>query len=153
MNKLELKIPPLLLVIIFATLMWIFHSFFEKTLFSENIAITLLFLFEISGLVIILMGVLAFKKLQTTVNPTTPEATSSLVKTGIYTITRNPMYVGMLCCLIGWGLYLGNPNSVIFIIGFILYINRFQIKPEEKMLINMFGQEFIDYCASVRRWI
>ncbi|MDG1750226.1 MAG: isoprenylcysteine carboxylmethyltransferase family protein [Thalassotalea sp.] len=133
--------------------MWLFHSFFQIILFSENIAITLFSLFVISGLVIVITGALAFKKVQTTVNPTKPEATSSLVKTGIYTITRNPMYLGMASCLMGWGLYLGNPNSIIFIIGFILYINRFQIKPEEKMLTKMFDQEFIDYCASVRRWI
>jgi protein-S-isoprenylcysteine O-methyltransferase Ste14 len=153
MTKLELKIPPLLLVLIFATLMWLLPLFNQTIFINENITIALFLFFEVSGLVIILIGALAFKKAQTTVNPTKPETSSSLVKTGIYTITRNPMYLGMVTCLIGWGIYLGNPNSLFFIIGFILYMNQFQIKPEEKMLTTIFKQEFIDYRASVRRWI
>lgn len=153
MNTLELKIPPLLLVLIFATLMWFTHFFFQITLIEEYVALIGFVFFEALGLIIILTGALAFKKLQTTVNPTKPETTSSLVKVGIYAITRNPMYLGMMCCLIGWGIYLANPIAIIFIVGFILYLNRFQIEPEEKILTNIFKQEFIDYCASVRRWI
>lgn len=153
MNTLELKIPPLLLVLIFATLMWLCSHYLQINLLQENLAIVLFTFFEVLGLTIILLGVFTLKKLQTTVNPTKPETTSSLVKVGIYAITRNPMYLGMMCCLTGWALYLANPITVIFIVGFIYYLNRFQIEPEEKILTNIFKQEFIDYCASVRRWI
>ncbi|MDO6444928.1 isoprenylcysteine carboxylmethyltransferase family protein [Colwellia sp. 1_MG-2023] len=153
MTKLELKVPPLLLVLIFATLMWLFQPFFQIKVYDPLVAQALFIFFECVGGLIILMGALAFKKAETTVNPTKPETTSSLVKMGIYHFTRNPMYLGMACCLIGWGFYLSNPNALVFILGFILYINRFQIKPEEKILTDMFQQEFIDYCTSVRRWL
>lgn len=153
MKQLELKVPPLLLVLVFAILMWLSHSYFQLALLPKETSLALFILFELFGLVIILSGALAFKLAQTTVNPTKPETTSSLVKSGIYKITRNPMYLGMASCLIGWGMHLSNPNSVFFIIGFIIYINQFQIKPEEKMLSKIFKQDFIDYCASVRRWI
>ena len=153
MTKLELKIPPLLLVLIFATLMWLFQPFLPVKLYGQFVAQLLFVFFALVGGLIIFTGALAFKKAQTTVNPTKPETTSSLVKIGIYHFTRNPMYLGMACCLIGWGFYLSNPNAIIFILGFIFYINRFQIKPEEKILTDMFQQEFIDYCTSVRRWL
>lgn len=153
MSKLALKIPPLLLVFIFATLMWLCQFALPISLYNQSVAQLLMAVFELVGGGIILTGALAFKQAQTTVNPTKPEATTALVKGGIYQYTRNPMYLGMLCCLLGWGLYLANPVTLLFILGFILYINRFQIKPEEQMLTQLFQQEFIDYSASVRRWI
>lgn len=153
MSTLELKIPPLLLVLIFATLMWITPLYWQFNLLQESVTLVLFTCFVVIGLFIILIGVLTFKKCQTTVNPTKPEMTSSLVKVGIYTITRNPMYLGMTSCLVGWGFYLANPITVCYILGFIFYLNRFQIAPEEKTLTIIFKQEFIDYCTKVRRWI
>ncbi|MDT0603853.1 methyltransferase family protein [Thalassotalea castellviae] len=153
MTTLTLKIPPLLLVLIFATLMWLCQLALPLTLYDRNIAQPLMVLFVLIGGTIILTGAFAFKQAQTTVNPTKPETTTALVTNGIYQYTRNPMYLGMLCCLLGWGFYLANPMTILLILGFIFYINHFQIKPEEQMLTQLFHQEFIDYCASVRRWL
>lgn len=153
MSTLELKIPPLLLVLIFATLMWITPLYWQFNLLQKSVTVVLFTCFVVIGLFIILIGVLTFKKCQTTVNPTKPEMTSSLVNVGIYTMTRNPMYLGMTSCLVGWGFYLTNPLTVFYILGFIFYLNRFQIAPEEKTLTIIFKQEFIDYCTKVRRWI
>jgi protein-S-isoprenylcysteine O-methyltransferase Ste14 len=153
MPNLELKIPPLILVLIFGTLMWLFHLSFTISLLASDIALILLLFFVSFGLIIIISGVLVFQKAQTTVNPTKPETSSSLVKSGIYNFTRNPMYVGMASVLTGWGFYLSNPGSLAFMLGFILYMNHFQIRPEEKVLTRLFGQEFVDYCTTVRRWL
>ena len=100
-----------------------------------------------------LAGVISFRLAKTTVNPLKPEAASSLVVSGIYRITRNPMYLGALLVLIGWAVFLANAAAFIVSAGFVLYLNRFQISPEEKALTIRFGPEFSTYCARVRRWI
>jgi protein-S-isoprenylcysteine O-methyltransferase Ste14 len=95
----------------------------------------------------------SFRKAKTSVNPTKTNLTSTLVTDGIYKNTRNPMYVGFLFFLIGWGFILYNIYSMTLCIGFVLYMNRFQIQPEEKALMSIFGEEFVDYKRRVRRWL
>jgi protein-S-isoprenylcysteine O-methyltransferase Ste14 len=63
------------------------------------------------------------------------------------------MYLALLLALTGWGLYLANIFSLIFVVGFVLYMNRFQIQPEERALEEIFGAKFSDYKNQVRRWI
>jgi len=82
-----------------------------------------------------------------------PGKSSALVTTGIYTLTRNPMYLGMVTLLTAWAVYLGALWPFVGPVLFILYINRFQIGPEEKIMHSKFGKEFTDYVARVRRWI
>jgi len=83
----------------------------------------------------------------------TPESISSLVVTGIFKRTRNPMYLALMLALTGWGLYLANIFSLLVAVCFVLYMNRFQIQPEERTLEEIFGSEFNDYKKQVRRWI
>lgn len=98
-------------------------------------------------------GVVSFRRAKTTVNPRKPETASSLVVSGIYRATRNPMYLGMLIVLAGWAAFLANALAFIAAATFVLYMNRFQITPEEKALAARFGPEFEAYCGNVRRWI
>jgi protein-S-isoprenylcysteine O-methyltransferase Ste14 len=105
------------------------------------------------GLASAVSGFAAFARARTTINPTKPEKSTSLVTAGVYTITRNPMYLGLLLVLTGWALHLSNAVAFLFLPGFIIYINRFQIAPEEKMLTSLFGRQFINYQSRVRRWI
>ncbi len=98
-------------------------------------------------------GIALFRKAETTVNPTTPEAASDLVTSGIYNYTRNPMYVGFLLLLIAWGIWLSNVYALVLPAGFILYMNRFQIGPEEEALQALFGDRYADYKSRVRRWL
>ena len=153
MNNLELKIPPVILMIIFSVIMFCMDMIYPITLFSSRAALLFGLLFIMSGIAIILTGAIAFRKAQTTVNPTKPETSSSLVKCGIYSVTRNPMYVGMASSLLGIACYLSNPITLSLVIGFMLYMNRFQIQPEEKFLSQLFQQEYREYCSSVRRWL
>jgi len=83
----------------------------------------------------------------------TPQSASALVVSGIYRFTRNPMYVGFLFVLLGWAVWLSNGLSFLFLPAFVLYMNRFQIQPEERALHARFGQEFVAYTSRVRRWL
>jgi len=105
------------------------------------------------GIFFILAGVYEFQKAKTTLNPTTPAATSSVVASGIYRVSRNPMYVGFLLALTGWAIFLSHPLPFLLLPAFVAYMNRFQISPEERVLSAKFGDEYDTYKQSVRRWL
>jgi protein-S-isoprenylcysteine O-methyltransferase Ste14 len=105
------------------------------------------------GLMVAISGVVTFRRARTTLNPTKPEASSSLVSWGIYRITRNPMYLGLLLELTAWAIFLSNWLAFLFLPVFVVYINRFQIVPEERALTSLFAREFVDYQSRVRRWL
>jgi protein-S-isoprenylcysteine O-methyltransferase Ste14 len=90
---------------------------------------------------------------RTTINPLKPASASALVTKGIYRLTRNPMYLGLATLLLAWAIYLGNLAALAGVPLFILYMNRFQIAPEERALAARFGAEFAAYRARVRRWL
>jgi protein-S-isoprenylcysteine O-methyltransferase Ste14 len=100
-----------------------------------------------------LAGVASFRRAKTTVNPTRPDAVSTLVTSGVYRVTRNPMYLGFLLILLGWAAFLSNPLALIVAMAFVVYMNRFQILAEERALAALFGPPFSAYRAKVRRWL
>ncbi|WP_415902488.1 methyltransferase family protein [Neptuniibacter sp. QD29_5] len=153
MLKLELRIPPVALVLIFAGLMWLCAKLLPFLSLQSELRIPIAVAIILIGLVFGLAGVFSFRKAQTTVNPTTPEASSALVTNGIFQYTRNPMYVGLMCLLLSWAAYLANPASLLCSFGFILYMNRFQIQPEEQALTALFGDSYKTYTQQVRRWL
>ena len=97
-------------------------------------------------------GVVTFRRAKTTVDPTKPRA-SSLVTWGVYAISRNPMYLGGLIMLLGWAVFLSNALAFLFLPVYVLYINRFQIAPEERALKSLFGETYVAYQARARRWL
>lgn len=105
------------------------------------------------GLSISFAGVFAFRRAKTTVSPTKASSASSLVVQGVYRYTRNPMYVGFLLTLLAWAVFLENPLAVLWALVFVLYITRFQIIPEERVLASLFGAEYEAYKGRVRRWL
>lgn len=98
-------------------------------------------------------GVIAFRDRHTTVNPLTPSASSAIVTGGIYRVSRNPMYLGFLLVLAGWGVYLSNAGTALLLPAFVAYLTRYQIKPEERALLAKFGTEYAQYMSRVRRWL
>jgi protein-S-isoprenylcysteine O-methyltransferase Ste14 len=100
-----------------------------------------------------LAGIFAFRRAKTTVNPMTPQRTSSLVTSGVYRVTRNPMYVGLLFVLVGWAVFLSAVWPLLGPVVFVYYIGRFQIAPEEQALAELFGSEYSAYKSGVRRWL
>ena len=153
LSKLELRIPPPLVMLLFMVTVFGFDKIMPFTLFylpwlTYASVISLVTL----GGVIALWGVKEFKDAKTTVNPLKPESSSSLVSSGIYQYTRNPMYLGLLMILLSAVIYSQHPLGLVSALGFVAYMNRFQIEPEEKMLIKLFGDEFVDYSNQVKRW-
>ncbi|MCB1937072.1 MAG: isoprenylcysteine carboxylmethyltransferase family protein [Nitrosomonas sp.] len=110
-------------------------------------------LIAILGFLLICISSVHFYKHNTTLNPLKPELASTLIKTGLYQYSRNPIYCGLVLILIGWGVYLLNLASIFCVILFVSYLNLFQIIPEEKSLAYKFGNEFEMYKRSVNRWI
>lgn len=152
MRALELRIPPLAVVLIFAVAMTAVANLAPVPM-PMTWRAPISGVFVLAGLSVALAGVLAFRRHKTTVNPFTPDRSSSLVASGIYRISRNPMYLGFLLALLGWASFLGSWASAAFLPAFIVYMNRFQIQPEERALADRFGQEFTTYAGSVRRWL
>jgi protein-S-isoprenylcysteine O-methyltransferase Ste14 len=149
---LELKIPPLALVVLAAALMWLGAASFPAAGFRFPAQSSVAWGLGAAGTCVCALGVIEFKRARTTVNPTKPGSASSLVRTGIYRRSRNPMYLGFLVLLIGWAVAMGNVLALVIPPAFVAYMNRFQIRPEERALTALFGDAFRDYCRDVRRW-
>jgi protein-S-isoprenylcysteine O-methyltransferase Ste14 len=105
------------------------------------------------GVLVALAGVIEFRRARTTVDPLHLDKSTAVVDTGIYRLTRNPMYLGMLLALVAWCVYLANVVTLAGPLAFILYMNRFQIRPEEQALTQRFGAPYRAYLGRVRRWI
>lgn len=151
--SLELKIPPPALAFLIGLAMWGLSLGTTPLDVPASIRLSCALAIAVIGAGIALAGVLSFRRAKTTINPTRPQKASSLVCSGIYGITRNPMYVGLLLVLVGWSVYLAAPWALLGVAGFVFYIERFQIQPEERALAALFGAEFADYKERVRRWL
>jgi len=153
LNAFELKIPPPVIGLLIATAMWAiaYTSADPQTLTALRLPLAgalaaIGALFDFSAL-------LAFHRAKTTVNPMKPGTTSTIVRSGVYRITRNPMYVGLAFFLCAWAAYLWSAWALIGPLAFVAYISRFQIVPEEKTLARLFGEDYLAYKATVRRWL
>ncbi len=150
---LELKILPVVLVVIFAFIMWLACLLLPQLTILISANYMLAMLLFIVALFYGFSAIYSFRKATTTVNPVSPESASTLVTTGIFSYSRNPMYVALYFLLLSWAAILSNVLSLTISFLFILYMNRFQIKVEERALIKLFGEQYTDYLSRVRRWI
>jgi len=150
----KLKVPPVFIVAICAAAMWFLDQYilsaYAYVFPYQRILSTVAF---VSCMLLLMMSMYAFRKQRTTFDPTHPDKASSLVQTGIFKVSRNPMYVSMLLLLTGWAVKLGNPFGVLILILFVWYMTQFQIKAEEEALIEVFGEEYKAYCRKVRRGV
>lgn len=153
MNFLELKIPPPLVALIVAGLMWSIAGIGPLLAMPDSVRIASALAIFAAGAVVAISGVVSFRIAKTTVNPLKPETATSLVSSGIFGVTRNPMYLGLLLALVAWTAYLASPVALLGPVVFWLYMTRFQIIPEERVLTKLFGDSFTAYAAKVRRWI
>jgi protein-S-isoprenylcysteine O-methyltransferase Ste14 len=127
MHTLELKIPPVALALLFAALMWLLSTSLPSLGWTSPWRTTAAAVLFSAGFAIALAGVLEFRRAKTTVNPLTPEAAAVIVTSGIYRLSRNPMYLGLLLVLIGWAVWLSHILPLALLPFFVLYMNRFQI--------------------------
>ena len=153
MNALALKVPPVAQVIITAAAMYGVSKMVPALTFSLNGSTALAVGLGMMGMSLGVMGVTQFRIAQTTPNPQALEKVSSLVTSGIYRYSRNPMYLGLVLILLGWAFYLSHFLSFVLLPVFILYMTRFQIQPEEQMMARKFGKTYQAYLNKVRRWI
>ena len=152
MNFLELKIPPPIFAFLLGVLMWLTPSIAGDVEAPRALRVAIGLACLAVGLTVAISGMVEFRRARTTINPVKAHTASSLVCSGIYRFTRNPMYVGLFFALLGWTVYLSNPLCLAFLLVYVLYINRFQIKPEERILLGLFGEPYAAYMQRVRRW-
>jgi protein-S-isoprenylcysteine O-methyltransferase Ste14 len=152
-QSLQTRIPPPLVMLTCAGIGWAFDRIWPGAAFALPARGAWAIAFLVCGLAVAAAGVAAFRRARTTVNPLRPAEASSLVTSGVYRFTRNPMYVGLLSVLLAWTLWLANAASALALPLFILYMNRFQIEPEERAMRALFGEAFGAYAARVRRWL
>lgn len=148
----KLKLPPVLVFMVFSLLMYVLSAFLPFGDFGFFGKGVLIWVLVGSGILVGLVTVVQFLILKTTIDPRTPSKTTKLVTNGIYGFSRNPMYLALLMLLLAWGLWLGNAFNTLLVAGFVGYMNKFQIIPEEEALTRIFGKEFRQYCTQVRRW-
>ena len=145
--------PPAVVLAAFGALMW-FVAIAVPALDLDFPARLEVMMGAIAAALIVGVAALAgFRRAHTTINPMTPQASSTLVTSGIYRVTRNPMYLAMLIVLAGWCYLVANGAALAMLPLFVIYLNRFQIQPEERALAARFGAGFEHYRASVRRWL
>ncbi len=153
LSRVEAKLPPLLVVALVAAPMWGIARVtvsFEPALWLR---LGLAGLLVVTAVVLVVAGLLEFRRASTTVNPMAPEESSTVVQSGVYRYSRNPMYLGFLIALIGWAVWLAAPWALLGPVAYVAWMTRFQILPEERALNEHFGDDFRDYCRRVRRWI
>jgi protein-S-isoprenylcysteine O-methyltransferase Ste14 len=153
MKSLELKVPPLALAMGFGLLMWAIDRWLPQQSSRSTIRTAIALAIFAIAMAILVAAIVNFREARTTVDPMHPEAASSVVTTGIYRFTRNPMYLAFLLALIAWAVFLGNVATALFPLVFVVYMNRFQISPEERALRTRFGAPYEAYLRSVRRWL
>ncbi|TQV77107.1 isoprenylcysteine carboxylmethyltransferase family protein [Aliikangiella marina] len=153
MSKLDTKIPPVLVMILIAILMFLTNQYLFHNELNSLASYALGSFFLLLSAVTGVLAVYEFYKYRTTVDPTDPGKVTRLVKTGIFTVSRNPMYLALTLLLVSFAFYIRAPLTIPLIFLFIFYMNKYQIKPEERVLREKFADEFSRYQQKVRRWI
>jgi protein-S-isoprenylcysteine O-methyltransferase Ste14 len=153
MTYFELKVPPLILTVVIGVLMMLASDYVPKLNGGLVVRIACSLPFLILALYFCLAGVVEFRKHKTTVDPRCPDKASGLVDTGVYRFSRNPMYVGFALFLVATVVALGAPLLLLGVLLFVIYMNRFQIRPEEQCLFDLFGATYEQYTRKVRRWL
>lgn len=153
MERLELKLPPALLLVVAALAI---RGVAMLTPWAQLevpgrfwIAIALI----AAGIATAALGAIEFRRHRTTVDPVHPDKASALVTSGVFGFSRNPMYLGFLLVLLGGVAWTANAMTLLPVIVFVLYLRRFQILPEERWMQRRFGDAFSDYCRRTRRWV
>ena len=144
------KVPPPIITLICGILIYLSKPFFPELIF--NYANTLSLFFSILGFGIIIISFRLFKKEKTTINPIMIEKASLLVTSGVFKYSRNPMYLGMVLILISISIKYNFYGWLLLVGFFVYFITYFQISPEEKAMLKLFGKDFINYKNKTRRW-
>jgi protein-S-isoprenylcysteine O-methyltransferase Ste14 len=144
----KLKIPPAVVFLVFGLLMYLLAEFLPVGYFDFFGRHYLMIALCVFAVIIAAISLVQFFGAKTTIDPSHPVKAKKLVENGIYAYSRNPMYLALLMLLLA----LGNAFNTLLAAGFVAYMNRFQIEPEEQVLLEKFEKEYKQYCLLVRRW-
>ena len=153
MPWLENRIPPPVVGALVAAAMWGASGLGPQLALASLPRYVLAAVLVVAGLSFDALGILAFRRARTTINPLKPERASAMVAGGVYRVTRNPMYLGMALLLLAWAVWLSALLPFAGLLIYLQYITQFQIKPEERVLQGIFGEEYRRYARRVRRWL
>lgn len=153
MSRLELKVPPVLIALGVAGLMWLVTLVTPSLQAPVPYRLVVASVLFVAAAILFASAAVVVMRAGTTVNPVTPQRSRELVTTGVYGFTRNPMYLAMLLALIAFSALVSNAFAAALTAVFVMYINRFQIAPEERFLSARFGQRYEAYLRKVRRWV
>ena len=149
----NIRIPPPIYMIVFGVLMWFVSRSSYALIVDIPFRKTAAGILFLAAIAIDVIAIRQFNASSTTINPYRANKSSALVTHGIYRYTRNPMYVGMLLMLCGWGLILESVSNILLIAAFVITITLAQIRHEEEALESLFPDDFEAYRRKVRRWI
>lgn len=149
----KLKIPPAIVACIFGGVMWLIDLYLNIDWLNFKLTVWISIVFAGMGGLFGFIGLIQFCRHSTSIDPHKPDKARSLVTNGIYRISRNPMYAGLLLILTGYGFYLGNMLTFAMPLLFVEYMNRYQIMPEEEVLADKFGDKYLRYKNEVPRWL
>ncbi|HEX6852242.1 MAG TPA: isoprenylcysteine carboxylmethyltransferase family protein [Candidatus Polarisedimenticolaceae bacterium] len=153
LRALELKVPPVAVFVLCGAAAFGLRELAPTLGHEASWASAVALLLGGIGVGIAVLGVIRFVRVGTTVHPTHPSRASRVVRTGIYRLSRNPMYLGLALLLAALATWLSHPLPFLVVPAFVLYMNRFQIRPEERALLEKFGEPYAEYRTAVRRWI
>ena len=145
------KIPPPIVTLFFGLCIYFSQEYFPES--NLEFLTILSYIFFFSGFSILVLAVSLFKKQNTTINPIKIENASSLITSGVFEYSRNPMYLGMVMILLGIALMFNFIGGILFTLLFAIYITKYQIRPEEEVMERLFGGDYLKYKNSVRVWL
>ena len=145
------KIPPPIIALVMIAIIYLSSLIIEPITFNYQTLIGILVV--IIGLACAIPSFRLFAKYKTTISPFTPSETTALVTDGAYRYSRNPMYLGLVLLTIAATIFFGTWLGVVIVVAFIFLLNFLQILPEEEALLDIFGEEYVEYQKKVRRWI
>ena len=150
---LETRVPPPLVAAILALAMFVGRGWGPALPLDRPARIVVAIGLAVAGLAVALPAVLAFRRARTTIDPHRIDKVATLVTSGVFSFTRNPMYLGVALLLAGWATYLGTLPVFLGPVVFVAWITRFQIVPEERLLSARFGDAFDAWRRRTRRWL
>lgn len=153
MQKLENKIPPPILMFLVAASMWGVSKLQPAISIEPRLHLALTAALGAVAVFFGAGGIITFRLAKTTINPVQIDRASRVVSSGVYRITRNPMYVGLTVLLLAWSVFLAVPVTLLGPVLFAVFTHRFQILPEERVMSAKFGQDYDEYRHRVRRWL
>ena len=152
LQSLELKLPPPAVALVLALLMWGVARLTAPLPLSPVLRGTGGLLLFGAGLAVRVLAQASFVRAKTTISPLDPLHSAALVVSGVYRLSRNPMYLGRVLQLAGWAVWLASGPAALLVPVYPLVVTRLQVIPEERALQARFGEAYSAYCTRVPRW-